>query len=84
MRRSVGVVRIKDTSKQLLEGLTKGKRARGIDLDASTVALLRKHRAERAAVMLQFVAPEALVFGRLEDRSLRREAASVSTRPRRF
>jgi integrase len=67
VRRSVSVVRVPGEGKRLLEGPTKGKRSRVVDLDAVTVDVLRRWRATRAGVLLQLVRDDALVFGRLED-----------------
>ncbi|WP_460819368.1 tyrosine-type recombinase/integrase [Nocardioides korecus] len=67
IRRSVGVIRVEDQGKQLVEGPTKGKRARVVDLDAGTTRVLRRWRTVRAQHQLQFVGEDALIFGRLED-----------------
>ncbi len=66
VRRSVGVVKVEGRGKQLLEGPTKGKRARTVDLDEQTVAMLRRWRVERATLALQLVKDDALLFGRLD------------------
>jgi integrase len=68
VRRSVSVVKVEGVGKQLLEGPTKGKKARVVDLDAQTVDVLRKWRLERAGLSLQLVRDDALIFGNLEGR----------------
>ena len=67
IRRSVGVVRVPGAGKTLLEGSTKGKRARVVDLDLGTTDILRRWRSERGTTQLAFARDDALVFGRLED-----------------
>jgi len=80
VRRSVGVIRVEGEGKRLLEGPTKGKRARVVDLDVGTVEVLRRWRAERAGVLLQFAREDALVFGRLEDPSRHQHPERYSAR----
>ncbi len=63
VRRSAGVVRNKGQGAQITEGDTKTGSARVVDLDATTVALLRGHRRERGGMALQLVRDDALVFG---------------------
>ena len=48
IRRSVGVVQTAGVGKRLVEGPTKGKRARTIDLGPGTLEVLRRWRRERA------------------------------------
>lgn len=66
IRRSAGVVRTKGEGFTITEGTTKTDKPRLIDVDATTVALLRAYRAERGGMALQLVKPEALVFGSIE------------------
>ena len=66
VRRSVSVVKVEGAGKQLLEGPTKGKKARVVDLDSQTVDVLRKWRLDRAGLSLQLVRDDALIFGNLE------------------
>jgi integrase len=80
VRRSVGIVRVEGTGKQILEGPTKGKRARVVDLDTQTVDVLRRWRSDRAGVLLQFARDDALVFGRLEDPWRHQHAERFSAR----
>lgn len=63
VRRSVGLVKVKGKPTRLVEGSTKSCKARVIDIDAATVALLRGHRRERGGLALQLVRNDALVFG---------------------
>ncbi len=55
VRRSVGVVKAKGASEQLLEGPTKTGQFRVVDLDAGTVAALRAYRAARGLLGLHLV-----------------------------
>lgn len=77
VRRSVGVVKVEGAGKQLLEGPTKGKRARVIDLDPGTVDVLRKWRRERGTLALQLVREDRVVFGGLEGGWLHPERFSA-------
>ena len=77
VRRSVGVVKVEGQGKRLVEGPTKGKRARTVDLDAGTVAMLRRWRVERAGVSLQLAKDDALVFGNLDGGHLHPERFSA-------
>lgn len=63
VRRSVGVVRNKGEGAELAEGGTKSGKARVIDLDATTVALLRWWKRERGALALKLARDDALIFG---------------------
>jgi integrase len=65
VRRSRGV--IKDpTNHRIEEGPTKSGKARVINLDAQTVALLRSHRADLAGIGLQLARDEAYVIGTVD------------------
>lgn len=66
VRRSVGTVKTKGQAQQLVEGPTKTGRARVVDIDGSTSAMLRTYRAQRAALAFQLAAADALVFGDVE------------------
>lgn len=66
VRRSVGVVQIEGQGKQIVEGPTKGKRARVVDLDAGTIEVLRAWRLARASIALSLVRDDALIFGGLD------------------
>jgi len=68
IRRSVGVVRGKGQKAVLKEGDTKTDKPRTVDIDATTVALLRAHLRERGGLALQFARDDALVFGDAEGR----------------
>lgn len=77
VRRSVGVVNVEGQGKRLMEGPTKGKRARMVDLDEGTVAMLRRWRLERAGISLQLAKDDALVFGNLAGEHLHPERFSA-------
>ena len=66
VRRSVGSVRFAGEEAVLHEGDTKSGKARVVDIDPATVAVLRAWKRERGAMALQLVAPDALVFGDIE------------------
>jgi integrase len=73
VRRSAGVVRVKGEGATVAEGDTKSGKPRVIDIDATTVAVLRAHRRERGAMALQLARDDALVFGDHEGRHMRPE-----------
>lgn len=77
VRRSVGVVAIEGEGKQVVEGLTKGKRARVVDLDADTAEVLRSWRLSRAGIALSLVRDDALIFGGLDGKHLHPERFSA-------
>ena len=66
VRRSVGIVKTKGQKPKLIEGSTKTCKARVIDIDAATVALLKTHKRERGGLALQLARDDALVFGDTE------------------
>lgn len=68
VRRSVGTIKAKGSRQQLVEGPTKTGRARVVDIDAGTVALLKAHRMARAALSFTLGRSDALVFGDEEGR----------------
>lgn len=70
VRRSVGVVQVEGQGKQVVEGPTKGKRSRVVDLDDQTLEVLRKWRLERARIALSLVRDDALIFGGLDGKHL--------------
>jgi integrase len=78
VRRSVGVVKSKGQGEQIVEGTTKSARARVVDLDPSTVDLLRSWRRDRGSLALQLVRDDALIFGTLEGGYLHPERFSRS------
>jgi integrase len=65
VRRSAGLIRVKDEGATIEEGPTKTDRPRVIDLDPGTVAVLRDWKRERGSLALVLAAPGALVFGDL-------------------
>jgi integrase len=73
VRRSAGIVRVKGEGAAVSEGKTKTGKARVIDLDAATVAVLRSQRRARGMVHLNHVRDDALVFGDHEGHHLHPE-----------
>lgn len=63
IRRSVTVVKTKGAGERLVFGTPKSGKARVIDLDPQTLAVLRSHRARRGATMLSLGRDEALALG---------------------
>jgi integrase len=76
VRRSVGVVRVKGEGATVSEGPTKTGKPRVVDTGPATVAVLRAHRRERAAMALQLAAADALVFATEEGEHLHPERFS--------
>jgi len=68
VRRSAGIVRDKGERGAVTEGPTKTDRPRVIDLDPSTVAVLRARRRERGGLALELARDDALIFGDIEGR----------------
>ena len=68
VRRSVGLVRTKGESAQMLEGTTKSGRERVVDIDPQTIAALRSWRVARASLDLRLARDDALVFGDIEGK----------------
>ncbi|SFT87011.1 Site-specific recombinase XerD [Geodermatophilus amargosae] len=66
VRRSVGTVKDKGAGQRLVEGPTKTGQSRVIDLDAGTVAALRRYRAAREHVSVDLVRDSALVLSGLD------------------
>jgi integrase len=66
VRRSVGVVRNAGEGAATVEAGTKTDKPRMVDLDASTVAVLRAHKQQRGEQALALARDDALVFGDLE------------------
>ncbi|MBM9466082.1 tyrosine-type recombinase/integrase [Nakamurella leprariae] len=80
VRRSVGTIKVKGQPQQQVEGPTKTGRARVVDIDPATAALLRSHRTRRAGLAFQLGAQDALAFGDLEGRHRLPESVSRSFR----
>lgn len=76
VRRSVGIVRIKGKKGVLREGPTKTCKARVVDIDALTVAVLRAWKRERGTMALQLAQDAAVVFGDHEGRFRQPERVS--------
>lgn len=70
------MVRVKDEGAAITEGLTKAGKPRVVDLDAAAAAVLRSFRLARAAMALQLVRDDALVFGDHEGRHMHPERVS--------
>jgi len=68
VRRSAGSVKVKGERGRVVVGPTKTHRARVVDIDSATVALLRSHRRERAGLALQLASAGAVAFGDHEGR----------------
>lgn len=66
VRRAVTVVKTKGAGEQVLIGPPKSGRPRVVDLDPSTLAALKAHRASRGEVSLDFARDEALVLGTID------------------
>jgi integrase len=66
VRRSAGMVRNAGEGAEVAEGDTKSGKPRVVDLDPSTVTLLRAWRKERGTMALQLARDDALVFGDIE------------------
>ncbi len=62
----IKVRRALDTARPGEVKSTKSNRARVVDIDAATVAVLRRWRAARGAVALEFARPGAYLFGTLD------------------
>jgi integrase len=67
VRRSVGVVRNAGEGAEIEDGPTKTDKPRMVDIDASTVAVLRAHKQQRGEQALVLARDDALVFGDLES-----------------
>jgi integrase len=76
VRRSASLIKSKGQGEWIAEGGTKTNRARVLDLDDDTVALLRSYRRERGALALQFGRADALVFADHEGAHLHPERFS--------
>ncbi|MFC5748915.1 site-specific integrase [Actinomadura rugatobispora] len=63
IRRSVGVIKVKGQKNRIQEGDTKTSKPRTVDIDETTVALLRAHKRERGGLALKFARDDALVLG---------------------
>jgi integrase len=68
VRRSAGVVRVRDEGYRIEEGLTKTGKPRVVDLDPATVDVLRSWKRERGTLALNLARDDALVFGDLEGK----------------
>jgi integrase len=68
VRRSAGVVRNKGEGGAIVEDDTKTGKARVIDLDEATIAVLRAHKRERGSMALPLALDGAVVFGDHEGR----------------
>lgn len=66
VRRSVGTVKTKGAGGQLIEGPTKTRQSRVVDLDAGTVAALRSYRATRGTLALDLVRDTTPVLSTLD------------------
>jgi integrase len=63
IRRSAGLVKVKGEGQSITEGPTKTGKARVVDLDRETLAMLKRHRGELASISLLLAKDSALVFG---------------------
>ena len=64
----MGVVKHHGQARQIVEGGTKTAKARVIDIDPDTVAVLRAHRKARGAMAFQLAQDGALAFGNIEGK----------------
>jgi integrase len=78
IRRSVGLSRVKGERPKLQEGKTKNRDARVVDVDESTMALLRTLKRERGSIALQLARDDAIVFGDAEGKHRHPERFSRS------
>ena len=83
--RSLTPVRVKGEGLRLIEGRTKSRKPRRVDLDPGTVEILRAHRTARGSLALQLVRADAYVFANTEgarlhpDRFTRRFTDSLAS-----
>lgn len=66
VRRSAGVVRNKGKGSAVKEGPTKTGKPRVIDLDATTVAVLRSHKRDRGGLALALARDDSPAFGDIQ------------------
>lgn len=66
IRRLVGIVRTFGEGAETVEGATKTDKARVVDLDMQTVALLRSWKRDCSSAALSLARDDALVFGDLK------------------
>lgn len=89
VRRSLTPLRAKGQPLRLLEGPTKGKAARVVDIDPETVRVLREHKKTRGTLGLSLVRDDALLFANEEgvrldpDRFTRRFTMSLASANKR-
>jgi integrase len=76
IRRSVGLSRVKGEKAKLKEGKTKNRQSRVVDVDESTMSLLRTLKRERGSLAL--ARDDAIVFGDAEGRHRHPERFSRS------
>lgn len=77
VRRSLTPVRIKGQGVKLIEGLTKGKVSRVVDIDPGTVSVLKAHRQARGALALPLIRDDARVFANEEGEPLQPDKFTV-------
>lgn len=70
IRRSITPVRVKGQGLTLVEGLTKGKASRVVDIDPGTITVLKAHRQARGVLALPLIRDDALVFATEEGQWL--------------
>ena len=66
VRRSVTPVKTKGEGERIEKGLPKSGKARVVDMDPVTLAILRAHRSTLASVSLSLARDDALVLGGLD------------------
>lgn len=76
VRRSVTVVKVKGEGQRILVDVPKSGKARVVELDSDTLALLRSWWAGLGAVHLTLAAPTSLVLGNLQGGMRHPEAFS--------
>lgn len=76
VRRSVGLVKQAGEPEQLIEGPTKSARPRVIDLDSTTIDILKAWRRSLGGLHLQLVHESALIFGTVDGLHLHPERFS--------
>lgn len=76
VRRSIGGVRHFGAATEMVEGTPKSGKARAVDIDPTTVELLRQHKRNRAALTFALATGDSLIFANEEGQYLRPDSVS--------